>query len=1794
MKLKIFTTPTSTQTNLDFLEDSNFTLNTSFTTSQDRDSKQQAESIELSTEDVLGIELKDGTVWFAAEEDIEHLFELNRNRDRPNDEGILLPNYIINENERGIGKFIIKIFHFFKRKKKPIAKYSALKIAQKIEKKLEEGLKQVDKSFDLIPYAPEKIDKEQPILLLIHGTGSSTKGSFEDLIGTETWTNLYKKYQQNILAFDHKTLTKSPLQNTKELLETLPKNSHLHLVTSSRGGLIGDILCRCTAEQSEFTREEAQLLNELRTDQGDVLLDLNGLARKKQITVSQYIRIACPASGTPLLSKRLDHFFNVLLNIIPTTGFLALDLPIKALKNLVLATIEERNNPEILPGLESMRPNAPILNLLNHPKIENPTQIWIIAGHAGIGNFRKTLKCVLARLFYREDNDLIVNTDSMFMGGLSEHPRYYKFVKGAKVDHFSYFKNKDTRTALYNILGDRLPTEIPNDFKIIQHNQENRGVNIPGGIVKPTPITDLSRIKPLLVLLPGIMGSNLGKPDDEAWLDIPDLLTGGIFKLKIDKANIGAIGIVASAYEKLVNYAKEEEDWEVLVFPFDWRKSTKEAGERLADTLQLLMDRAPEQKIALMAHSMGGLVVRDLIFRHTTIWERLVKRPRFRCLLLGTPWKGAYAIPQLIVGKGKRIRSLNRLVYYESKKDLLKIFGQYPGLFELLPIDNKGIFEKKPFWELLENLTWFQNWHVPTKKVLDRFSIYRKQMATLVNQSFKGEEKVFYIAGKSEQTIDDLVFRIPNETIPIEEYPKVQKLYEGKKVRPRYDFISTEEGDGSVTWASGIPAQIPRDNVYYVETTHGELANVKDHFARFFELLITGNSFFLSREPIKVSESSGLFRGQSEVLSNDPAELAREVIGLSTFRRYQVEQSISLPPLKVQMINGDLRYNKRPVMIGHFEADGIVSAEKVMDLFLNGKLLEKRNLDIYPGALGTHLVYQSEKDNKAGVIIVGLGRPEELTPRWLSHTVEKACLGYMSSQEKATSEGYELSSLLIGSGYGNLSLTSSIQAILEGIIRANRKMATQYPANPIISSLSFIELYEEKANTAFAVLDTIKQATNLNFTLDYPLKSIDGKRSQLPIDDTRAWWNRFRLEVIDEAGKDYISILAANGKAGVGRQKVAYRPALIDNILQKQHKEGTWDKAANQTAFELMIPSNLKISLRSQPNIIWVLDKEMAKYPWELFQYDKEDGAPQCTKAGMIRQLSTSYLAKNINVVLSQTALIIGDPKLDGSDAYQLAGAAAEAKLVNDYLDDYGFDTDLSLKESAPSIMGKLFKDYKVIHIASHGVLNYGVDKKETGILLSNNFVITPETFALRTSTPELVFINCCHLGDIDDETEKFTRNKYQLAANIGTQLIEDGVRAVVVAGWPINDNAAKVFSSVFYENMLQGENFGTAVLRAREKCYRDYPHHNTWGAYQCYGDPFYQLKNNPRKTALVRPYILEKEALIDLEILANKADSSLSREENVGTQLQRVSNRIKQSKFKNSLTLLEKEASVYAQANLLAKAIERYEKLFRLEKANYSVKSLENYCNIKMKYFLQEELYDDQQIKEVLQKLQSLVIFGENSERLALVGSFYKRHSMLLKCNSRLPRPKPAPSRKEVLLTMTAEYKAASLLAFKKGNGYAPLSLEDGLGIKVYWIENWLTGERLLKEVLTAKAYSARAKKLISILPTDTVLEFLDKKLDKLAEKNNDEKEFWDFIETVNIYQCYLLYCEDPKKYGELVANIKKDYDLAWQRGGTFNNLESEQTQMRFMIDNLSVNSTNAKLVEYLSDLEQYFKDKK
>ena len=82
--------------------------------------------------------------------------------------------------------------------------------------------------------------------------------------------------------------------------------------------------------------------------------------------------------------------------------------------------------------------------------------------------------------------------------------------------------------------------------------------------------------------------------------------------------------------------------------------------------------------------------------------------------------------------------------------------------------------------------------------------------------------------------------------------------------------------------------------------------------------------------------------------------------------------------------------------------------------------------------------------------------------------------------------------------------------------------------------------------------------------------------------------------------------------------------------------------------------------------------------------------------------------------------------------------------------------------------------------------------------------------------TPDFVFFNCCHLGHID------TVPTGRIAASVAKTVMEHGVRAVVAAGWAVDDTDAMEFATTLYECLCAGP-YGEAVRRgAAKKIYRE------------------------------------------------------------------------------------------------------------------------------------------------------------------------------------------------------------------------------------------------------------------------------------------------------------------------------------------------------------------------------------
>ena len=1803
--------------------DENLELIHSFQIQQTSRGEDNLRTIDLEKEQIkiIEFEFEDGTNWISSPDTMDDIFpELITTVKRSADGAFELPVEISSgSTDRSlVGKVALKVIKVFSKKAVNIG---IRKLAQNLEDKQLDGkigLYGLNSDFQLTNFVPNNSTK--PYLLLIHGTASSVEGSFGEAKGTDFMNFIRDNYDGRIIAFQHRTLTENPLQNVKDLLSALPGNCVLHLITSSRGGLVGEVLSRfCNSQGATggFNSTELAILKkgysgEYFKEIEKLIKDIIGILSNKKIVIEKFIRIACPAGGTTLASKRLDYFLNITLNLVGLGTGIAANPLYLAFRNLTAALIESKNKPEVLPGLEVQSPGSPFIKAINCPiDLDNPDGRIVISNSLVViaGNSKPALKLsalwiIASKLFFLRKNDLIVDTDTMAMGTRRAGKVLRFFYEDAQINHFKYFENKATNQALLLALksdwGEKLPGFSEEPLSISVAADRNINLKPDGGEISRDSVTGN---KPIVLLLPGIMGSNLKHDDSLLWINYVKIISGGLSDLKSGN-DAKAASLVSTSYKKLVEAL--EDSYDVVTFPFDWRMSLEESAADLNDKIIELMKH--EQPIKMIGHSMGGVLIRDFMMLHKETWKKLNNSDGFRLIFLGAPLGGSFRIPAVLFGADRLIQKLSMIDLVHSKEELIHIFLGFRGLLGLLPFDGAHDFSKLETWKKMRTGTDDENWPIPLEEDLKWFKEYRDKMKkTFTKEDIKN---AVYIAGRDRSTPCDFV---------IEEKGSDKELV----------FMSTGEGDASVTWETGIPKLMnDAKAVYYVNVSHGELACHSDMLRGIKEILVNGSTNLFSSKKPSVRGEEMLFKSPDfRDFDLSQAGIDFSVLGVGGATEPQME----LPPISVSIKHGDLFYSKYPLLAGHFEDDGILFAEKEINKNLGDALRHRHSLGIYPGPIGTNDLFISSQSGFRGAIIIGLGKPENLSGPELTKTVEQGVSKYLlylndnTSQLKLLNDNNEfdgISSLIIGSGYGGLPIENSVKAIIQGVHNANVKVRNLKLDNTrIISHIEFIELFEDNAVSALYSLSRIEKQETRSFRIimeEKKLHTLLGSKKRIPNEISTGWWNRITVRKIEnnDIGKTVrcLSFSASTSRAHEKENELFSTPALMEGAIKEMSTSNRWTPQSAKAIFELLIPNDFKEQLKRHGNINWILDEYTAEYPWELLQDEIADARPLCVASGMIRQLSTKNYRQMIKPAPKNNALVIADPDLKGF-ALQLPGALKEGQMVSEKLAAQGMITTTSFKGNSSEIIEKLFcNDYRIIHLSGHGIFNQD-QTKGSGMVIGKDMYLSTREIKQMSTVPELVFVNCCHIGKTEGMAEELYHQRYKLAANIGTQLIENGVRCVIAAGWAVDDNAALEFAAVFYDRMFEGYNFGDSVSEARRLVLEKHGNTNTWGAYQCYGDPFFRFEHLHREDKKQKTeYLITQEAEVDLENLFNELQIGKKSTEEYMTMLDNIIKAVDHAKIRtNSIT--EKEALIYFELRDYNKTCDKLRSLLNNEEASFSFSVAEKYYNAlakKIAYDFKGTIETkNEELKKIELKIKDLPVSEINSEEL--LGLQKKKEECLLAINKErnhslenidkviadmeaLVRLIPSSERFNIL---GSTYKRRAFISeTSKQDDYCSAAARyqkaNAFSGNWYSLTNWLALESVLvlsglhkwdSDVLNNKS------ELEYKLPApDDAIRLLDISQASLC-KNSERMSYWDMLAGINIGFCKYIIQFSEKSDKKEFEIIQKEISDLWKTAGSKGKRFAEIEHLEFIIDALSIKE-NKKIKELKTRLEQLKND--
>jgi hypothetical protein len=265
-----------------------------------------------------------------------------------------------------------------------------------------------------LPQLPQ--DRSLKILLMVHGTFSSTAGGFGQLVATENGRNFLaaaRRTYDAILGFDHKTLTADPRENATAFMAALqdlgiPPNSTIDAVAHSRGGLVYRILA-----EDLFAKQ------------------------RPDIKLGTAVFVGCTNAGTHLAEPKnwaamVDVYTNAMMAgaraIIGLAGGAAINplvsLGIKTLGRFVQTFSEVAVTEDRVPGLAAMQPTSAVVKELNEAigELERLAAYYAVTSNFVArleptkGITKELAQFILDRVtnrLFQLDNDLVVDTASM-------------------------------------------------------------------------------------------------------------------------------------------------------------------------------------------------------------------------------------------------------------------------------------------------------------------------------------------------------------------------------------------------------------------------------------------------------------------------------------------------------------------------------------------------------------------------------------------------------------------------------------------------------------------------------------------------------------------------------------------------------------------------------------------------------------------------------------------------------------------------------------------------------------------------------------------------------------------------------------------------------------------------------------------------------------------------------------------------------------------------------------------------------------------------------------------------------------------------------------------------------------------------------------------------------------------------------------------------------------------------------------------------------------------------------------
>jgi pimeloyl-ACP methyl ester carboxylesterase len=937
-----------------------------------------------------------------------------------------------------------------------------------------------------------------------------------------------------------------------------------------------------------------------------------------------------------------------------------------------------------------------------------------------------------------------------------------------------------------------------------------------------------TRAGQVVYVLPGLMGSRIGTRgrllDDVIWLDPIEVAAGHLTRLALPRgARLTSLGVMLLNSLKL-KFSLAIAGFDARLHAYDWRRSVERLALELLERITADGARDP----MLVGHSLGGVVARIALAMDGGRIARAVQ--------LGAPNHGSFAPVLALRGVYPTVRKLAALDLRHDAEDLARIiFRTLPSLHELLPDSART---SGP--DLFDGANWPDDALRPARDLLEEAAAARRRWPA-------GDDRCLHIVGVKQETVTQV-----------------------ERAGGQFDYHFSSDGDGTVP---RVLAEVPGTRSWYAKEKHGGLPNNGKVISAVVDLLRDGTT---QRLPASQRVRAGSPRTVHEAvlrrvaphkvrwqdLSPDARRRLLEPVISPEFHGAVPDEVLRARPpqhaaasgadrrsIEIRLSPGSLvDANARALVLGVFRNVDPAGASRAVDERLGGAVREFTLRRMFGGDLGQVFILPATRHGMLAefVLFAGLGDFDDLGPDAQSFVAENVV------RTLARTRVEDFATVLFGTGSG-VPVATALEQQLAGFFAGLRH------ADPgrVIRRITLCEIDTRRLGTLRRLLPLVAArlaGSDLAVVVDEVAPSADGpeapslaprRRTGAEIDPA------YLLVSLTDSGRGEhecrASLLTAGAKAAVLSGSVRVSRAELRETLALASPgaltaRGLARYGATLARMLLARPVREGLESVSRRPLVIVHDRESSRVPWEILGVGDVHPA-------LGHGLSRRYASEGISVARwredrrpgdKPRVLLVVDPTLD------LPGAAREGAALRKILDAAGVRVDgLTGREATRARLLRVIGagGHDVLHFAGHAFFD-AADPGKSGLVCAGGDVLRGGDFDGVADLPPLVFCNACEAARVRRPTLGTARRLlgFRRSSSVAEAFLDGGVANFIGTHWPVGDDAALAFSTVFYERLLDGQPLGNAMLAARRRVFE--LGSIDWADYVHYGNPAFRLAN--------------------------------------------------------------------------------------------------------------------------------------------------------------------------------------------------------------------------------------------------------------------------------------------------------------------------------------------------------------